>query len=85
MDNLLKNQQKIGFSGAGASHQNGKEYHYINTVVTISRTMLMHAALICTNNTLSTDFDQLKCTMMYGSTFISLIFKIVYKLLVNDQ
>ena len=47
MGNILKNQQKIRFSGAGASHQNGAAERSIKTVVTMVRTMLMHAALRC--------------------------------------
>ena len=55
MEELLKKQQKIIFSEAGASHQNGEAERAINTVVTMSRTMLMHAALRCPEDTLSTD------------------------------
>ena len=40
---------------AGASHQNGSAERSIKTVVTMARTMLMHAALICPEDTLSTD------------------------------
>ena len=52
---LLKQQQKIKFSGAGASHQNGSAERAIKTVVTMARTMFMHAALRCPEDTLSTD------------------------------
>ena len=45
MEELLKKQKKIMFSGAGASHQNGSSERAIKMVVTIARTMLMHAAL----------------------------------------
>ena len=55
MEELLKKQQKIRFSGAGASHQNGAAERAIKTVVTMARTMLMHAALRCPEDTLSTD------------------------------
>ena len=55
MEELSKNQQKIRFSGAGASHQNGAAEHAIKTVVTIERTRLIHAALRCPEDTLSTD------------------------------
>ena len=55
MGELLKNQQNIRFSGAGASHQNGAAEHAIKTVVTTEIIMLMHAALICPEDTLSTD------------------------------
>ena len=55
MEELLKKQQKIRFSGAGASHQNGAAERAIKTVVTTARTMLMYAALICPEDILSTD------------------------------
>ena len=51
----MKKQQKIRFIGAGASHQNGAAERSIKTVVTMSRTMVMHAALRCPEDTLSTD------------------------------
>ena len=54
MEELLKKQQKISFSGSGASHQNGAAERSIKTVVTMSRTMLMHADLRCPEETLST-------------------------------
>ena len=41
MEELLKKQQKIRFSGAGASHQNGAAERAIKTVVTMASTMLM--------------------------------------------
>ena len=47
MEDLFKNQQNIRFSEAGASHQNGAAERVINTVVTMSITMLIHAALRC--------------------------------------
>ena len=55
MEELLKKQQNIRFNGAGASHINGEAERAIKTVVNIARTMLMHAALIFTEDTLSTD------------------------------
>ena len=55
MEELLKNQQKIRFIGAGASHQNGSAERAIKKVVTMARTMLMHAALRCPEDTLSND------------------------------
>ena len=47
--------QKIRFSGAGASHQNGAAKSTIKTVVTMTGTMLMHSALRYPEETLSTD------------------------------
>ena len=55
MEEMLTKQKNIGFSGAGASYQNGSAERATKTVVTMARTMLMHAALICTEETLSTD------------------------------
>ena len=55
MEELLKKQQKISFRGAGASHQNGAAKRSIKTVVTMARTMVMHAALRCPEDTFSTD------------------------------
>ena len=55
MEDLLNNQQNIRFSGAGASQQNGAAERAIKTVVTMKRTMLMHDALRCPEETLSTD------------------------------
>ena len=51
----MKKQQKISFSGAGASHQNGAEYRAIKTVVTMTGTMLIHAALRFTEDIFSAD------------------------------
>ena len=55
MEDLLKKQQKIKFSGSGASHQNGSAERAIQVVVTTERIMLMHSALRCPEDSLSTD------------------------------
>ena len=55
MKDLLNSQKQIRFSGAVASHQIGAAERVIKTVVTMERKMLMHAALICPEDTLSTD------------------------------
>ena len=55
MEELLKKQQNIRFSGAGASHQNKAAERAVKTVVIMVRTMLMHAALRCLEDILSTD------------------------------
>ena len=52
---LRMDQQKIRFSGAGASHQHKAAECAIQTVVTMARTMLIHAALRCPDDTFSTD------------------------------
>ena len=36
-EDLLKKQENIRFSGAGASHQNGASEHSIKTLVTMAR------------------------------------------------
>ena len=55
MEELFQNQQKIRLSGTGASHQNGAADCDIKTIVTMERTMLMRATLICPEETLSTN------------------------------
>ena len=55
MKGLLKKQQKIRFSGDGASHKKWAAESAIKTVVTMARTMLMHAALRCSDYISSTD------------------------------
>ena len=55
MEELLNNQQKISFSGAGASHKNGAAERAIKTVITLERNVLMHAALRCPEDILSTN------------------------------
>ena len=51
----MKKQKKIRLSVDSASHQNGAAERAIKTVVTMSRTMLMHAVIICPEDTFSTD------------------------------
>ena len=55
MEELLKNQQKIRFSGSGISHKNGAAERAIKTLVTMAITILMHAAFRCPEDTLFTD------------------------------
>ena len=55
MEDLLKKQQKIRFSGSGPSHQNESAERAIQAVVTMERTMLMHSLLRFPEDTLSTD------------------------------
>ena len=43
MEELLKKQQKIRFSGASASHQNGAAERSIKTVITMESSILMQA------------------------------------------
>ena len=45
MEELLKKQQNIMFSGAGTSHQNGSAEHAIKTGVAMARNMLIHDPL----------------------------------------
>ena len=51
----MKKQQKIRFSGSGASHQNGSAERAIKTVVTMARNILMYAALRFPEEKFSTD------------------------------
>ena len=55
MEELFNNNQKIRFSRAGASHQNEASERVIKTVVTMAKTVLIHTALICPEDTFSTD------------------------------
>ena len=56
MEELLKKHNKKRFSGDGASNQNGATESTIKMVVTMARNILMHAALRCTKDTVSTGF-----------------------------
>ena len=73
MEEMLKKQQKISFSGARASHQNGAAERTIKTLVNMASVILMQVWIICHKDTLSIDFGQLKWTTLYGSKFGSLI------------
>ena len=77
MEELLNNQQKIRFSGASASHQNGASERAIKTVVTMESDMLMQAWMICHKDTFSIDFGQRKWTMLYGYKvgYLSMLYK----------
>ena len=55
MEELFKKQQKISFSGARSSHQNGAAERAIKMVVATASNMFMNAALICHEDTFSTD------------------------------
>ena len=55
MEEMLKKQQQIRFSGAVNSHQNGASERAIKTVVNMERTTLMQAALRCYEKKSSTD------------------------------
>ena len=60
MKDMPKKQQKIRFSGAGASHQNGASESTINMVVTMASAILIQAGMKCHKDTLSTNFGQRK-------------------------
>ena len=79
MEELLKKQQKIRFSGDGASRQNGAAERAIKKMVNMASAILMQAWMICHKDTLSIDFGQRKWTMLYGSKVGSLIYSMVYK------
>ena len=55
MEELLKKQKKIRFSGSSDSHQNGSEERAIKTVVTMESAILMQDWMICHKDTLSID------------------------------
>ena len=55
MEDLLKNQQNIRFSGAVASHRNGSSERAIKTIVTMERTRLIYAEIRCPHDTFYTD------------------------------
>ena len=60
MEDMSKKKQKIRFSGAGASHQNGSADCTINMVFTMASAILMQDVMICHKDTLSTDFGRQK-------------------------
>ena len=66
MEDILNNQKKIRFSGAGASHKNGSSERTINVVATMESAILMKYRMICHKDTLSTNFGQRKWTIIYG-------------------
>ena len=61
MEDLLKNQQKIRFSGAGVSHQNGAA----ERTVTMESAIVMQAGVIYHKDKLSIYFGQQKCNILY--------------------
>ena len=73
MKDMLKKHQKIRFSGASASHQNGASERAIKTLVNMASVILMQDWMICHKDTLSIDFGQHKWNMLYGSKVGSLI------------
>ena len=44
-DNLRNFSQIIRFAGAGAHHHNGTAEHAIQTIMSLSRTMMLHSAI----------------------------------------
>ena len=79
MEELLKKQQKIRFSGASASHQNGPAERATKKVFTMASDILMQYWMICHKDTLSIHFVQRKWTILYGSKVGSLIYNMLYK------
>ena len=80
-EKLLKKQQKLRFSRAGTWHQNGATEHTKIMLVNIKRTIMMHDALRCHKDTLSTDFSQWQWNILNWYTARSMICSTVYKLL----
>ena len=85
MEELLKKQQNIRFSGAGASYQNGAAERAIKTIVTMERTMLMHAALRFPDENFSTDIWTMAMDYDIWDTIGSLIYSVDYPLLKYGQ
>ena len=79
MEDLLKKKQKIRFSGASTSHQNGAAERTTKTVVIMASAILMQAWMICHKETLSIDVGQRKWTILDGSKGGSLIYSMIYK------
>ena len=78
IEEMMKNQKKIRFSEASASHQNEAAEKAIKTVVNMESAILMQDWMICHKDTLSIYFSQRKWTMLYGSKVGSLIYSMVY-------
>ena len=78
MEELMKKQKNIKFSGDGVSHQNGSSEQAIKTMVNMASSILMQAWMICHKDKLSIDFGQRKWTILYGSKVESLIYSMVY-------
>ena len=78
MEELLKKQQNIRFSGAVALHKNGAAELAIKTMVNMASAILVQSWMICHKDTLSIDFGQRKWTMLYGSKVGSLIYSMIH-------
>ena len=85
LNNLLKKQQTLMFSGVGISYQNWAAKHAIKMIFTAEMTILMYNMLRCSKETFCTQFGQWKWNMLYGSKVGSLICNMVYKLLVKVE
>ena len=85
MEELLKKQQKIKFSGASTSHQNVAAERAIKMVVPMARNMLIHSALRCPEDIFPLIFCQWQYIMMYGSIIGSLPFSMDCPLLKYGQ
>ena len=55
MEDTLKQQQNISFSGAGDSHQYGGAEHTVKILVTMERTMGMNNAMRCPDDEFPTN------------------------------
>ena len=55
MDKFIEKDQHIRFSGAGAAHQNGVAKRGTQTVIRMSRTMLMNFAMRSPQVTITTE------------------------------
>ena len=55
MEELLKSNQTISLSGVGTAHQNGVAERAIKTVVSMARTMMLHAAMMSPERTITSE------------------------------
>ena len=77
MEELLKKQKNLRFSGASASHQNEAAELTNKKVIIEASAILILDWMICHKNTLFIDFGQQKWTMFYEYKVGSLIYSIV--------
>ena len=68
MEEQLKKQKNIRFSGASASHKNGAEERNTKMVFILAGIMLMYYVMRFYKDKLYTYFGEWKWTILYGYT-----------------
>ena len=68
INELLKSDQKIEFSGIGDPHHNGVIEGEINIVLNMEISMMLHADLGCTEGTINLNFFPTEWIMQFGYT-----------------